>query len=39
MAEYSVSFGFLMEENQDFPSGSIFDVKKNGGMGLIEDNL
>jgi hypothetical protein len=39
MAEDDVSFGLLKDENQDFPIGSIFDVKKNGGMGLIEDNL
>ncbi len=39
MIEDGVLFDFLKEENQDFPSERIFEVNKNWGIVLIEDNL
>jgi hypothetical protein len=33
MTEDNVTFGFLKEEDRDFPSGGVFDVKLNRGVG------
>lgn len=39
MMEDDVSLDFLKEDNQNISSGSIFDINKNRGMVLIEDNF
>jgi hypothetical protein len=37
--ENNVSLYFLKKEDEDFPGGSILEMKKNRGIRLVEDNL
>jgi hypothetical protein len=37
--EDNVSLYFLRKEDVDFPGGPVWNMKKNRGMQLIEDNL